>query len=292
MQYYSGIDEAGLGPILGPFCATSITFKSNSELKQLLKDQQKKLFYVDDSKKVYSGKYGLKRLEENILAFYALLNGNIPENSTEFIPSLSSIWNREEVISLPVTVTKDHILEKAEKIGSLLKSRGVEIVDIKRTAISPENFNLLLDRWENKSVVCQKIIEPLISSAIKERDVHNLIIDKQGGRKFYKEFLHHITGYEMDIIRELDNISSYKLATLNISFMAKADSESFPVALASMFSKYMREISMMSFNRYWQKKVPGLKETAGYYTDGMRFIDDLKINDLLPENRDSIIRKK
>jgi hypothetical protein len=42
-------------------------------------------------------------------------------------------------------------------------------------------------------------------------------------------------------------------------------------ALASMTAKYLREISLRPFNRFWQEHVPGLKPTAGYPNDARRF---------------------
>lgn len=292
MKNYSGIDEAGLGPILGPYCATSTTFLSNEPLKELFQDQQKKLFYVDDSKKVYQGKHGLSKLELNVLSFYTLLKGEIPKTTSEFIPSLKSEWNLKEDLELPLITDKDLIYQKADAINKLFNKRGVKLIDIKRTAVSPKNFNILLDDLSNKSVVCQKIIEPLIYSVINGDSNHNIVIDKQGGRKFYKEYLDSITMESVDIIKEENNHSHYRLGNVDIHFMAKADSSSFPVALSSMFSKYMREISMMSFNSYWEKIIPGIKRTAGYYTDGIRFIGDIKSSNKLPIDPDTLIRKK
>ena len=40
--------------------------------------------------------------------------------------------------------------------------------------------------------------------------------------------------------------------------MPRADTAAFCVALASMVCKYMREVLMVEFNRYWLDKVPGL----------------------------------
>lgn len=291
MPIYSGIDEAGLGPILGPFCATSTTIQSPTPLNKLLEDQQKKLFYVDDSKKVFQGKNGLKRLEESVLSFYTLLTGSVPRTLDSFIPSLKGEWYKKEM-KLPLTVSTDQILEKAGKIDEIFDQRGVKILDIKRTAISAKDFNSLIDIHDNKSIVCQKIVDPLIRQ-VSTYDKSDIVIDKQGGRKFYKEYLKALFPLE-EVSTKLEeaNHSSYTVSNRTISFRAKADSSSFAVALASMFSKYMRELAMTSFNRHWYSLNSNVKPTAGYYTDGVRFLKDLELNELLPDNIDYIRRKK
>src|ERR671929_576102 len=55
------------------------------------------------------------------------------------------------------------------------------------------------------------------------------------------------------------------------TFQPRADAEHFGVALASMASKYLRELLMREFNAFWQTHVPGLKPTAGYPGDAARF---------------------
>jgi len=59
---------------------------------------------------------------------------------------------------------------------------------------------------------------------------------------------------------------------VRITFMPKADVTSFAVSLASMVSKYVRELLMREFNRFWQSHVPGLAPTAGYPQDAVRYI--------------------
>ena len=44
-----------------------------------------------------------------------------------------------------------------------------------------------------------------------------------------------------------------------------------PAALASMASKYLRELAMRAFNDFWCARVPGLAPTAGYPRDARRF---------------------
>jgi hypothetical protein len=55
-------------------------------------------------------------------------------------------------------------------------------------------------------------------------------------------------------------------------FTFRAQGESFlPTALASMVSKYLRELAMRAFNEYWIGRITDLKPTAGYPVDAQRF---------------------
>ena len=58
---------------------------------------------------------------------------------------------------------------------------------------------------------------------------------------------------------------------VRITFQPRADGEHFCVALASMISKYLRELMMGEFNAYWRQHLPDLKPTAGYPGDAARF---------------------
>ena len=56
---------------------------------------------------------------------------------------------------------------------------------------------------------------------------------------------------------------------------ARLDESHFPVAMASMICKYLRELAMKLFNRFWQEHLPGLKPTKGYPVDARRFKQDI-----------------
>jgi hypothetical protein len=61
-----------------------------------------------------------------------------------------------------------------------------------------------------------------------------------------------------------------------LTFQPRAEAACFCVALASMASKYLRELLMLEFNAFWQSHVPGLKATAGYPTDAARFFEEIR----------------
>ena len=60
-----------------------------------------------------------------------------------------------------------------------------------------------------------------------------------------------------------------------VQFEVAAESKHLPVALASIYAKYLREIFMEMFNRYWTGQVPGLRPTGGYFVDGNRFLTEI-----------------
>ena len=63
---------------------------------------------------------------------------------------------------------------------------------------------------------------------------------------------------------------------MTVEFRQGADGAELPVALASMLSKYVRELCMIQFNAFWQDRVQGLKRTAGYPQDAARFLADIR----------------
>jgi hypothetical protein len=61
---------------------------------------------------------------------------------------------------------------------------------------------------------------------------------------------------------------------VEIAFQAKGESH-LPTALASMASKYLRELAMQAFNDFWSERVADLRPTAGYPLDAKRFKADI-----------------
>ena len=59
-----------------------------------------------------------------------------------------------------------------------------------------------------------------------------------------------------------------------VRFEARGESY-LPTALASMASKYLRELAMRAVNAFWRRHVEGLRPTAGYPEDTRRFKADI-----------------
>src|SRR5262249_42041986 len=79
-----------------------------------------------------------------------------------------------------------------------------------------------------------------------------------------------VVAQEEGMARSVYQVQGLRRA-VRLTFQPRADAEHFCVALASMVSKYVREMLMREFNRFWQEQVPGLKPTAGYPMDSARF---------------------
>jgi ribonuclease HII len=106
-------------------------------------------------------------------------------------------------------------------------------------------------------------------------------IDKHGGRNTYAAMLQDAVPEGMVLAHHESMAGSvYSVAgvkrVVRWTFQPRADAEHFSVALASMVSKYVREVLMGEFNRFWCEQVPGLKPTAGYPGDARRFFDAIR----------------
>lgn len=305
----SGIDEAGLGPILGPYCASRVSFglKNSINLFENLgniisKNPNRNKIAVADSKVLYTSLKDITCLEESVLIFLYILTGSLPDNFKSFLKNTSvdikSITvpelNNCESLKIPVSADIITVKEKAKKLADYLSSKDITLNSINVVLSDTTDFNNRIKEFGNKATVCQTILSKLLTSSFEsENEENNLTVDRQGGRRYYSDWIMNLfPGRPLRIDKETKDLSSYQWKKNRICFKVKADSSNLEVALASMFAKYTRECSMILFNSYWSNKISDLKPTAGYYKDGIRFLNDLKKSNIYPKNDFNLKRRK
>jgi len=299
-----GIDEAGFGPILGPLVVSSSTFALPHHLltadlwqvlRKSLSDKRKRLagrLLVTDSKKAYSRALGIKHLERTVLTVLKCL-GKEPATLGELLDLLAPRF-LEQLRDYPWyegAGSGDLSADLADReiasaaLARDLASNGIELLGLRSCPLEVGYYNKMVAAVKNKADVLFTATSSLIKNAFDNSDGDDLqvIVDRQGGRVRYRNNLQRMfADTELTILRESPTTSSYELQgrgkRMRVHFVVGADSRFLPVSLASMVSKYLRELLMGNINRYFAGFDAGLKPTAGYWTDGLRFIQEIKTN--------------
>ncbi|MFQ5415262.1 MAG: hypothetical protein ACE5E6_12465, partial [Phycisphaerae bacterium] len=145
------------------------------------------------------------------------------------------------------------------------------------------HFNRVVARTRNKAVtllgLVLRIVDRIMRWAPDERV--RVCVDRLGGRVRYRASL--ATAFPdaaMGILEESDDRSAYRLTrggrAATVEFVTSGETRHLPVALSSMYSKYLRELAMHAFNGYWAAHAPGVRPTAGYYQDARRWLADAR----------------
>ncbi len=292
-----GTDEAGYGPNLGPLVVAASAWQApRTTLPEVLYKVLKKLvatevvkndrrLVIADSKALYSSGSGLAELEEGVLTCLALA-GQQPATVTQLWEAIAGTalaqraalaWHESEEEPLPIDACPHRIGARRDSLGAGLRSLGVEVKSLRATAVFPGQFNDEVVRHENKATVLSLVTLNLIKGLLDDLPQLPAIItcDKHGGRDYYAHLIQHTFGEEpVRVIHESKMESVYRLTyagqNIELRFLAKGE-RMLAAALASMTAKYLREIALRPFNRFWQEQVPGLKATAGYPNDAHRF---------------------
>jgi hypothetical protein len=102
-----------------------------------------------------------------------------------------------------------------------------------------------------------------------------VICDKHGGRNHYRDLLTaSFPECLVEVYAEGQKASLYRFGPpqRRVEFRFESHAEAYlPTALASMASKYLRELAMRAWNHFWCSRVVGLRPTAGYPEDAKRF---------------------
>jgi hypothetical protein len=138
-------------------------------------------------------------------------------------------------------------------------------------------FNQLIGHHGSKGTLLSHATLELAAQSIEGLPCGpiTVICDKHGGRSRYRDLLMHwFPECLIEIYGEGREESLYRFgpAERRIEFRFRAKGEKcLATALASMASKYLRELAMRAFNAFWCSRVPDLAPTAGYPEDAARF---------------------
>jgi len=324
-----GIDEAGYGPLLGPLVVSAVAFDIPIRIMRELKDRaagpdlwvllatslspkhrrRDPRLAVADSKKLHgkSGSIaGIHLLERAALAFLNQL-GDLPITITALLDQLCPEasdhcphypWYADRNISLPVDSDTNDLAVQTSSLKRDLDKTGIRFRGVWSEVLLEGQFNDLVARTHNKAVILFSKTARLIQRVADDVGPRPLRvwIDRQGGRTGYRQpLMNAFEDARLQIVEETSARSSYRLdrprAPWMVRFVQEGETHHLPIALASIFSKYMRELMMMCFNRYWAKMVSDLRPTAGYYEDGQRFL--LEISEAMSQAgipRDLLVR--
>ena len=301
MAFLIGTDEAGYGPNLGPLVVTATVWRvpdmaSETDLYDLLSrsvsvgsSKREEKLQIADSKRLYSPGRGIRHLEKNVLAALRMV-GHTPDGwgslFTTLDPSVAKQvaevpWYKGYDRDLPLEALEPEIERLTKQASVDWPQCDVALLAVRPKVVFPRSFNHLVDEFGTKGAALSHITLQLVAELVATWADEPTVIscDKHGGRNRYYSLLQNFFAHEaIQVIAEGRDASIYRWGSgpqqTECRFVAKGESF-LPSALASMVSKYLRELAMKAFNEYWQGQVPGIRATAGYPQDAKRFLHEI-----------------
>ena len=318
MAILAGIDEAGYGPILGPLVVSAVALRlpdADADPWDALAPavsrkpaRGSKAVPVADSKALLKGHASLGSLELGALAFLraggqetTTLRRLLARTGADHAEEWDAYpWYRGRDVALPRDVKPGRLDEAAAQVAEAMRQADMEVAFAATDPMNVVEFNRFVARSKNKAMTnasrAMAFLERLWDAFASEG--LQVAVDKLGGRNHYKPWLlASFPRARVSTLMETAARSAYEVVEderrMTVSFEAKADAWRFCVALASMISKYVRELFMGLLNDYWQDVAPGIKRTAGYVTDGRWFLGELGSRvELTPETLNMLVRTR
>jgi hypothetical protein len=206
-----------------------------------------------------------------------------PESQAAALAWYDSYWPR-----VPESLPADQIASLAEWVAHGMAEQGIRLVGLWSVLVFPERFNRLVQDSGNKATMLSYQSLELVRGilATLPGGPVQVVCDKHGGRDKYEHLLAEtfatsfLQPARVKPIQQTRKESIYQVETTtgSVDFRFLCGGEAMmPVALASMLSKYLRELAMEAWNRFWAEQVPGIRPTAGYPLDARRFRAEIAV---------------
>lgn len=287
MRWVVGLDEAGYGPNLGPLVQAAVAVPLPADdpagwatlsdrVRRAGGSRKDARLRVDDSKRLNQGPNGFQKLEHG-LAAVGRVGGTVADFLTPVaLPGVlddlrGECWfDPDEFLPLFPPCSRPPCEPFARLIGVQLLPAPL--------------FNRVVAGSGSKGTALSVGLGALLAAAhaaLPAGEPVTVLCDKLGGRTFYGPVLQGAFPDGWVVVeRETADESRYRVELLGRELVVvvkpRADADGVSVALASMAAKYLREVCMRQFNRFWAGHVPGLAPTAGYPTDAKRFYDAIR----------------
>jgi ribonuclease HII len=329
----AGFDEAGLGPTLGPLVVAGFATRVRSDagvehgpIDDLLgplaaiigppgvRDGR---LEVGDSKKIHAGAHKLARIERSALATVGWVHGKIPGSVSELLELVlvrefdlpedrRAPWWAMLDEALPIATDRARLEHDAGRLREVADAAGVTPLWYRADLVSAARINRELAaehlREGTKNTWATHAVLRLAKLAVDSVDAPSIALwcDKAGGRQAYLEPLRRVwpePDQRIDLLLEQRDRSHYRVELgsrrIELGFAMGGDRLDPRISWGSILAKYLRELTLRAFNRYFVGRVNGLRPTAGYPEDAKRFI--AQVNAALGEGgleRDAWIRTK
>jgi len=301
----AGIDEAGYGPVMGPLVVSATLFRLpeadvQADLWRLLAGavtrrslRKSSALPVADSKRMRVRSDGLVHLERGVLGMLRQA-GPLPRSFHELLrrvaaPALPEAraypWYARGDLPLPRQADARDLALRANGVAEAMERRNIVLEAVRAEPVLAGEYNRLVGATRNKATALFGVTSRLIAYVFntyagKGPPVTRIVADRQGGRiRYLRHIQRMFQGASIKILAESARRSAYFVedtaGAAEIHFLTNGEDQCLPVALASMVSKYVRELFMELLNAFWAERVTGLKPTAGYYVDGKRFLKDI-----------------
>ncbi|HLA86371.1 MAG TPA: hypothetical protein VJL29_16415 [Thermoguttaceae bacterium] len=298
MPYYLGTDEAGYGPNLGPLVVSATVWHAAEpiEASQFYERlapvivSAPRLASADavavaDSKLLYTSGKSLWHLERGLLGALGTLGRRVEHwrdawsalDGCSREPRRTLPWYADYHCPLPLAAEANEITRLSESLAGSFDRAGTRLVELRSRAVFEAEFNDLCRRYDSKGLALSHVTLDLLARLIDglDREPIYVLCDKHGGRNRYADLLaEHFPDAFVEIHGESAARSTYRLGPPDrrVEIVFAVGGEAYlPAALASMASKYLRELAMKALNAFWTARVEGLRPTAGYPVDARRF---------------------
>lgn len=270
-MWVTGVDENGMGPMLGPLVATAVTVEVRRYDRARLRRRGLGLGVGDSKQTSAFGK--MAHAESLALALAERFLGRPPTEADALLEAFSlegllalrgrcpdatsqaQCWS--EAIPLPAFGGE---LSEGRALLRKLEGRTLSIRRVRSAVLCASALNEAVDRGSTKVRQDLDLFEQLILDARAAAPGElQAICGQVSGIRRYPEYF----GRFRDV---REDEGGYRVPAVGVvRFEVKADDRHLPVGLASMVGKLVRELAMRRLSAFYRRHDPSLERVSGYH---------------------------
>jgi ribonuclease HII len=272
-----GVDENGLGPLLGPLVTTAVVIET-SAYNAKKHARKGRALGIDDSKNTAG--FGHMQLAEGLtLALVEQLCGRPCAHVDELFAAL--LLDPHAVLTAPcpegtrAQCWQAHVelpcfggdAQEGHATLAKLAKADLHVRRIKSAAACTRVLNQRLLQGQSRVELDLELMERLVLDARDSGDEEvEAICGMVGGIRNYLAKMRHLPARGVSAVPAKKGTLAFEVQSVGqVRFEIDADAHHMPVSLASMVGKYVRELWMLRQNRFYQGHEPSLEEVSGYH---------------------------